>query len=120
MNDPYRVLGLAAGATAEEIVSAYRKLARRYPPELNPRRFAEIQRAYRMLTELDRLMEEAFEHPTQVLEGLYPPATVRLRPPPELPPRLQLDDFEPLLGILRRDLLRRLLRDALPPAEHPE
>ncbi|OGR75931.1 MAG: hypothetical protein A2X32_10055 [Elusimicrobia bacterium GWC2_64_44] len=55
--DPYEVLGLARGASAEEIKHAYRELANKYHPdkvshlgkefqEIAHRRFKEIQAAY--------------------------------------------------------------------------
>lgn len=36
MDDPYKILGLSPSATEEEITKAYRKLAKRYHPDLNP------------------------------------------------------------------------------------
>ena len=59
-NDPYRVLGLSADATAEEIHQAYRRLAAKYHPDkvahlgeefrrLAEQRFKEIQAAYQEL-----------------------------------------------------------------------
>ncbi len=52
MRDPYEVLGVAKGASAKEIKSAYRKLAKKYHPDQNPddpkaqERFAEATQAY--------------------------------------------------------------------------
>ena len=36
MKDPYEVLGLQRGASKDEVKSAYRKLAKKYHPDLNP------------------------------------------------------------------------------------
>lgn len=50
--DPYRVLGLAPGASKDEVTKAYRKLAKKYHPDLNPgdeqaaKKMAEVNAAY--------------------------------------------------------------------------
>ncbi len=52
MTDPYKVLGVSPGATDEEITKAYRRLAKKYHPDLNPgdagaqARMQEINEAY--------------------------------------------------------------------------
>ncbi len=55
MRDPYEVLGVAKGASAKEIKSAYRKLAKKHHPDQNPDdpkakdRFAAANQAYEIL-----------------------------------------------------------------------
>jgi curved DNA-binding protein CbpA len=50
--DPYRVLGVSPGASAEEVHDAYRRLVKQHHPDRNggseesARRFAEVQEAY--------------------------------------------------------------------------
>ena len=36
VTDPFAVLGLSSSATEDEIKAAYRKLAKKYHPDLNP------------------------------------------------------------------------------------
>jgi len=59
MPDLYSVLGVTRTATANEIKSAYRRLARRYHPDVNSdpsaaSRFAQINEAYHTLIDSDR------------------------------------------------------------------
>lgn len=57
MDDPYKILGVERGATEEAIRTAYRKLAKRHHPDLNPgkkeseERFKAIASAYGLLSE---------------------------------------------------------------------
>lgn len=58
--DALNELNLPAGGTDEDIAQAYRRLVRRYPPELNPERFRRIDEAYRYLTSLPDMIERIF------------------------------------------------------------
>ena len=49
MIDPYEVLGVSADATEEQIRQRYLALVREFPPEQEPKRFAEIRDAYDQL-----------------------------------------------------------------------
>ncbi|MCC6644170.1 MAG: J domain-containing protein [Polyangiaceae bacterium] len=60
MRDPYEVLGVARGATDDELKSAFRKLAAKHHPDRNPddpgaqERFKEINAAYQLLSDPQR------------------------------------------------------------------
>ncbi|NTU81680.1 MAG: J domain-containing protein [Chloroflexales bacterium] len=60
MKDYYQVLGINRGASDQEIKQAYRKLARKYHPDINPGdkqsevRFKEINEAYEVLSDSEK------------------------------------------------------------------
>ncbi|GCE04584.1 DnaJ C-terminal domain-containing protein [Dictyobacter aurantiacus] len=58
--DYYKILGVARGASSDDIKKAFRKLARKYHPDVNPgdkkaeERFKEINEAYEVLSDADK------------------------------------------------------------------
>ena len=60
MRDPYQVLGVPSTATDDEVKKAYRDLARKYHPDLNPndpdahRKFQEINEANEVLSDPEK------------------------------------------------------------------
>ena len=56
MQDPYSILGVSRDASEDEIKRAYRKMAKKYPPDVNKDpgaedKFIEIQNAYQQIME---------------------------------------------------------------------
>ena len=60
MADPYRILGVTQGASADEIKKAYRKLAKKLHPDVNPgnkkveQQFKEATAAYDLLSDTEK------------------------------------------------------------------
>lgn len=60
MTDPYKILGVARGASEKEVKSAYRKLAKELHPDYNKddpakaEKFSLVTRAYDLLTDKDK------------------------------------------------------------------
>ena len=63
MNEYYRVLGVAPGASQDELKKAFRELAKKYHPDIHPgdrnaeARFKEINEAYEILSDPDKRRE---------------------------------------------------------------
>jgi DnaJ-class molecular chaperone len=73
MRDPYEVLGVARGASAAEVKSAFRKLAKKLHPDANKHdpkaasRFAELNAAYEIVGDADK--RKAFDRGEIDAEG---------------------------------------------------
>lgn len=95
--DHYRVLGLRTGAAFSDVKTAYRRLARRYHPDVNPgnqqtkERFIQITQAYQILAEALAPEEESWV-PLQPVQaspaGTNTPATTADFPKVQVNPRL--------------------------------
>ena len=64
IDDPYKVLGISPDASDEEIKRAYRRLAKKYHPDLNPgdqeaaRRMQEVNAAYEQIKDPDKFRQQ--------------------------------------------------------------
>ena len=84
--DYYEVLGIQKGATEEEIKKAYRKMAKKYHPDMNPgdkeaeKKFKEASEAYAVLSDpekrrqYDQFGHAAFDGTGGGASGFFPHA----------------------------------------------
>ena len=76
MASPYQILGVKAGASNAEIKNAYRRLAKKYHPDISVEpdaeaRFIEITEAYELLTEGPPVAESAIDFSEEELSVDY-------------------------------------------------
>ncbi len=68
-NDPFSVLGVSPSATEDEIKSAYRRLAKKYHPDLNPgdqnaeRKMREVNEAYTRALQIRKTGRDPYRDP---------------------------------------------------------
>ena len=68
-NDPFSVLGVSSSATEDEIKAAYRKLAKKYHPDLNPgdktaeQKMREVNEAYTRALQIKKTGQDPYQNP---------------------------------------------------------
>ena len=68
-NDPFAVLGISSSATEDEIKAAYRKLAKKYHPDLNPgdktaeQKMREVNEAYTRALQIRKTGQDPYRDP---------------------------------------------------------
>ena len=65
IDDPYKILGLERGASDEEVKQAYRRLAKKYHPDLNPG----DQEAAKKMQQINEAYDQ-IKNPEESLRGL--------------------------------------------------
>lgn len=79
IDDPYKVLGLTPDATDEDVKRAYRRLAKKYHPDLNPgdqeaaRKMQEVNAAYEQIKDPDKFRQQQTGYGGSGYGGYYDP-----------------------------------------------
>jgi hypothetical protein len=95
LSECYRLLGVPRNATLDDIKVAYRRLARKYHPDINQHdpaaadKFRLVQEAYKMLKEADQtdLAREIFQKSQAQSTASSTPST----PPRSAPPKVKIE-----------------------------
>ena len=78
-DDPYKVLGLDRDASDEDVKRAYRALAKKYHPDLNPgdqeaaRRMQEVNAAYEQIKNPEKFRQQQSQQGGDPFSGWYDP-----------------------------------------------
>ncbi|MEO0454952.1 MAG: DnaJ domain-containing protein [Cyanobacteria bacterium P01_A01_bin.114] len=127
--DYYRILGLRTGASFADVKAAYRRLARKFHPDVNPGnqrakdRFIKITQAYDELAEIlqpethrdaEALAQEAIDDGDLVddlpVEPEEPPTPIQVNPSlSELEQRLKRDSYWQLQELLKKQKYPRAI-----------
>ncbi|MEM7769271.1 MAG: J domain-containing protein [Cyanobacteria bacterium P01_A01_bin.37] len=138
LSECYRLLGLNAGASADEVKTSYRRLVRRYHPDVNPnnqewakQKFIELTHAYQSLT--DTLSSataktstqfnssspvprhsppQADQPPSPQSQSSSPPPPIQIRPNPALSDidnQLKKSSYRQLQELLRNKRFARAI-----------
>ena len=79
IDDPYKILGVSPDASDEDIKRAYRRLAKKYHPDLNPgdqeaaRRMQEVNAAYEQIKNPEKFQQQSGGYGGSYGGGYYDP-----------------------------------------------
>lgn len=115
--DYYRTLGLRTGASFDDVKAAYRKLARKYHPDVNPDdqrshdRFIKVTKAYDALLEVFQPDEAAEDDSSISAEQLEePPSPVQKNPGlSDHEQKLKQDSYRQLQLLLKQQKFPRAI-----------